>query len=395
MRSQNRGLHAFFFFTALLAPIAALHAEPVFYERDGKIFFEIESVPSNGWRVGSSLENYTGDSYYTAASGSGTLAYDFHITNAGTYKLYLRCRHQTGNDLENDCWVAMDNAERIKYFLIPGYLWSWDGKLETSHHVFADAVYSLDAGQHTLAISNRSNGFILDRVAIASAPPLPFEMERSVSPTSPTGTLPTLTVAHKLLAKSFPTEGTNFVAGRQFLEIDVSKATTAETRMPFPGTTGTYQVEFTAVGEYGCESDYTVTIGDESYTYTAHSTGRASFPIYVGYDYALCIEDVDIAAGDDISVRAESDGTSKGMWAQIKFYAKSDGGTSARHVPQAARLVPVKAGSESIPLLMLNGRLVRTAQPTKGSAPRVGTMGATLGGPTPGHADGIFLRAVR
>ena len=169
---------------------------PVFHESNGLVVVEVEAVPpGEGWvlRQGSyalqgsnTVEGYTGDGCYhftlnqeSNGPATGTMEYSIKITNAGSYRLYMRGMEapiETGEgDKANDCYVAMVGQDgclgTLTKFVRLGnsFVWTYDIRSECSHHTFSDPVYDLSAGIHTFQIAGRSKNFLIDRFVLIDA----------------------------------------------------------------------------------------------------------------------------------------------------------------------------------------------------------------------------------
>lgn len=166
-------LDTMFRLPALLLPVLLCAVEPVFWEQDGLVVFEVESVPATGsWSAERELTGFTGSGYYTwtgpdamRSPGGGVLAYRIRITTPGTYQLRIRNRHDFHDSTEqNDCFTRMDGGEWVKTFSSQRGEWTWRSNHEFSHGDKPPAQYELSAGEHRFEISGRSHGFSIDRV---------------------------------------------------------------------------------------------------------------------------------------------------------------------------------------------------------------------------------------
>jgi hypothetical protein len=167
--------------------------DKTFYEQNGLVVVECESVPpGDNWvlRSGSysldgsrTVEGHTGPGCYhftgnreTSGSVNGIMTYYIHITNPGSYRLYMRGMEapiETGEgDKANDCYIKMQGqsgceGQFTKYVRLGGsFSWTFGIRLECSHHSFSDAVYDLSAGTHTFQIAGRSKNFLIDRFVL-------------------------------------------------------------------------------------------------------------------------------------------------------------------------------------------------------------------------------------
>lgn len=168
-------------------------AQPEICPDGGLIVFEVEAAdPAPGWIVETSEAGFTGDSYYHWVGGNnfftpgeGIITYTINVEIPGTYQLRIRNLHLNPDfTLENDCWTRWDGGEWLKcYSNIAG---SWTFSSWYEYGSFNDrAEVFLTAGQHTLEISGRSNGFRIDRVHLyRSDVPAPVNENATFPPTT-------------------------------------------------------------------------------------------------------------------------------------------------------------------------------------------------------------------
>ncbi|MBD3244268.1 MAG: hypothetical protein GF331_26990, partial [Chitinivibrionales bacterium] len=262
-----------------------------FYEHDGIVVVQVESVPpGDNWhaRTGDfvltgshTVAGYTGNSCYqfegNAESGgsvNGIMSYDISIQTPGTYQLYMRVMEapiETGEgDKGNDCYVRMNGQDGCegqftKYVLLgESYQWSWGVKLECSHHSFSDARYNLAAGTHRFQIAGRSKNFLVDRftLALVGTSVNPYDIDLPESPTDP-NIDPLPIIMYDMRAVDFPYSGTGYVKQNIWISLDaandVRQATVAQA---FPYVSGPYNVRLYAAAENTGTSTYRVWAGD-------------------------------------------------------------------------------------------------------------------------------------
>lgn len=154
-----------------LSPLLAAQDGGVYQATGDIVVVEIESTPPGhpDWSVVTDASNYLFRSFYRwdgpdwfSTPGNGVLGYRFRVTKPGNYRLSLRNRHDhPDSTLENDVWVRMDGSPWIKlYSGVPVGLWHWSSRFDPGH---VHANWDLDAGEHLLEYSGRSNGFMMDR----------------------------------------------------------------------------------------------------------------------------------------------------------------------------------------------------------------------------------------
>jgi hypothetical protein len=160
----------------------------VFYEKDGIVVVEVESVPpSEDWVLKASHDGYTGSGYYEwtgpdhfFAGGYGTLSYDIMINTPGTYQFQVRSFNPSNDATEhNDVWVRFPGRETIlqnnhkepagewvKVFHYITQDWTWLTLAEGGHKVYVKFDYP---GRHTVELSGRSQDFAIDRFTLHNA----------------------------------------------------------------------------------------------------------------------------------------------------------------------------------------------------------------------------------
>ena len=167
----------FILFLVGLSPLSVQAQEKAYFESDGLVVIQAESVePAGDWVIESTDAGYTGSGYLRWAGpnlfgtpGVGTMAFRVYISEAGEYNVRLRMSHlgAPAGDLWNDCFARMDNGQWKKAFH-PAHLmnegFTFDTTLEPEYGVFESMRYSLTEGVHTLYISGRSENVRIDRI---------------------------------------------------------------------------------------------------------------------------------------------------------------------------------------------------------------------------------------
>lgn len=376
-----------------------------FYEHDGVVVVEVESVPTaDNWyaRTGSfvlsgsnTVAGYTGDACYqfegNAESGgsvNGIMTYDINIQTPGTYQLYMRSMKapiETGEgDKGNDCYVKMNGQDGCvgqftKYVVLDeSYKWSWAIKLECSHHTFSDARYDLSAGTHRFQIAGRSKNFVIDRFAMVlmGSTVNPYDIDLPESPTDP-NVDPLPLVVYEMKALDFPYSGTGYVRQNIWISLDaandVRQATVGDA---FPFVSGEYNVRLYAVAENTGRSTYRAFAGDNLIgTYEVPLTDQA---VELGTDFRGAWDNVQINTGDEIRIEANA-GTldnstwTRAGWQKITFMPQFDPNNVATASPEnQPRMVPHKpvAGRSGIVYTLDGRRAPRAAAAMRSEASR-------------------------
>lgn len=167
---------------AVISLAMSADAAGPFVEVDGIVHFGVEeSPPASGWNQGTGIAGYIGKSYYAAGKdsdngGAGTLSYTIQIKNAGNYQILVRNRISGGNTTEqNDSFLsasgspiagewAIGTNQWYKIYCNKANQWMW----ETSNkdHDPKAIRQRFSAGTHTVKLSLRSAGHILDHVIV-------------------------------------------------------------------------------------------------------------------------------------------------------------------------------------------------------------------------------------
>ncbi len=181
-----------------------------FLESDGLLVLEAEDIGlGDGWAVKTAVPGFTGKGYLewvaedTREHHQGTISYPITISESGIYQINVRC-HQGGAiwDAANDMFIQIETAG-----VVDGYpdiskpekayvgsefdykldkeqrmaarmgltntwrWWIWGEEVRSAFRV------SLDKGNHSLKISGRSKGFIIDRIALFRVEDDSFEQQ--------------------------------------------------------------------------------------------------------------------------------------------------------------------------------------------------------------------------
>ncbi len=145
-----------------------------FQEENGIVVFEAESISlTQGWALENTVGDYSGEGYITwtdtttiETNGQGVLSYTFKITKPGTYTIKIRNYHSCEDFTEfNDVFLRMNDGDWRKNFNHTVSNWDWNSQQDIDH-VFSNAAYRLEQGEHTLYLSGRSQNFSIDRIAL-------------------------------------------------------------------------------------------------------------------------------------------------------------------------------------------------------------------------------------
>lgn len=176
-------LHAFGILLLLVWSIALVRmhaADPVYIEDDGLIVIEAEQALlanpglESKFELRNELAGHTGAGYlywnggnrYGGADSNDVLRYRLFIATPGRYTLHFHVssRGAERDDLNNDCWLRMDEEKWYKTFQASTEGWKWGARFD--HHADGkpEAHYQLSAGEHVLQLAGRSQGFHIDRI---------------------------------------------------------------------------------------------------------------------------------------------------------------------------------------------------------------------------------------
>ncbi len=164
----------------LLTAIQSLTAaDPVYVESNGLIVIEAEraflmgDTSKSGFELRTELNGYSGEGYLFwnagnrySAPGSDILRYRLFIETPGRYELsmHVSSKGAAKHDLNNDCWLRMDDDKWYKTFQSSTEGWRWGGSFDHHAEGMPRAYYQLSAGEHVLHLTGRSQGFHIDRI---------------------------------------------------------------------------------------------------------------------------------------------------------------------------------------------------------------------------------------
>jgi hypothetical protein len=123
-------------------------------------------VDRNDASGGSSIEVQNGLDSKTSAPALGRACYTFHISTAGTHRVWGRVIART--DADDSFWVRMDGGSWIKWNEIAlGESWHWDF-VHNDTNPTQPSTFSLAAGEHQLCVAYREDDTRLDVLVVTS-----------------------------------------------------------------------------------------------------------------------------------------------------------------------------------------------------------------------------------
>ena len=273
----------------------------VYQESGGLVVMEAENSPSNlgQWiRINQGQANYvsgasnnshiefTGNSP-SGGSANSPLTYTFKINSAGTYRLRMRARKRldgAASDLCNDAYVKMSGnfaaangggyksllTSNTKFFGGNAGGWGWAEKLDDTSvnpDVKYNALYVFNAGEsYTLTVSGRSQRFNIDRIILHKTSLSDSAWQNATeSSTTPggggggggdlvldaTSDFPTIDAGQAPYYVDSARDALAINAGNLNNRDKFARATTG-----FNGTTGTYDITITSLGETDGECSF-------------------------------------------------------------------------------------------------------------------------------------------
>ncbi|HEY6914683.1 MAG TPA: sialate O-acetylesterase [Paludibacter sp.] len=147
---------------------------PAYPETDN-IFLEPECATTIGanWQKFTSSEASNGiyvtsrnniESKNAAAGTDGTISLPFTVNTTGTFTLYARVNCPTAND--DSFWIKMDNGDFSMSNGLSTNGWQW----------VVINTFELTKGQHTVHITYRENGALLDKICISNFANAPTDL---------------------------------------------------------------------------------------------------------------------------------------------------------------------------------------------------------------------------
>jgi hypothetical protein len=161
---------------------------------NGTVIIEAESYPvTEGWLYKADTTKHSGLGYLEwtmegqgIAAGKGVLDFSFEIQEAGNYQLFLRGkmadptnRPETLDPDGNDVWVKFSGGNDVSKqqplddkwnkMAILGHPsdWTWNTNADAGKpHPVTPVCRYFEKGTHTITLSGRSKGYVLDKIAI-------------------------------------------------------------------------------------------------------------------------------------------------------------------------------------------------------------------------------------
>lgn len=186
---------------ALLFQNSLAQQATVFNEQAGQLVIEVESAAAAaGWHKSTNFADYRGSGHYewtgsnntnVKNAGEGLLTYYFTINTPGNYEFRLRSFIGEGNNNteSNDLWVRFPTGSNIsgeqalddwtKAYMNKLGEWTWTTK--TVDNVGRKLRQHFTAGDHTMQISGRSTGFVIDRFALYNYDTVDFDDDQFTS----------------------------------------------------------------------------------------------------------------------------------------------------------------------------------------------------------------------
>ena len=195
---MNKYLYLALLPAALLFQNTFAQEATVYSEQAGRLVVEIESAAIAGdWHQAADFAGYRGSGHYewtgsnntnVKNAGEGILTYHFTINTPGNYEFRLRSHIGEGNNKteSNDSWVRFPTGSNIsgeqalddwtKAYMNKLDEWTWITK--TVDNVGRKLRQHFTAGDHTLQISGRSRGHVIDRFALYKYDTVTFNDEQ-------------------------------------------------------------------------------------------------------------------------------------------------------------------------------------------------------------------------
>ena len=140
---------------------------------DDLVVVEMEDLAeAAGWTSSSDLAGFAGRGYVEWSGpdmakqpGTGLVGFETRLEAAGSYELRLHNRHDAPDVTDaNDVWLRVDGGAWTKVFSSVRGDWTWDTRQRSTAGNVGPVVLELEAGNHKIELSGRSQGFKVDRV---------------------------------------------------------------------------------------------------------------------------------------------------------------------------------------------------------------------------------------
>jgi hypothetical protein len=306
----------------------------------------LEILPDTRWTHDEPL--IAGENFSNVPGKLAILSYKVHFTNPGRYRVWART-YSTGSE-DNGVHFGLDDTwpeSGQRWQTVKKFGWHWDSRQRTREvHVGVPGLLYLDipsAGEHTIRISMREDGFEIDKILLAkdfdyeptghgpvprahrgripAAFTLPEGYLEAIAPTLPAGRKEFTGIA--LDSQDFPVEGTGFYRDRgRWLAIDPNQHQAASTRIRFGHTPGRYDVTLHVVGEFDGRSEYDVIVDEKFVGTFVAPLGTENF--HEGPRWTQTWRNVDVEKNNWVEVRARiasADGReySRARWIGLTF----------------------------------------------------------------------------
>ncbi|MEM8502521.1 MAG: hypothetical protein AAF716_05145 [Cyanobacteria bacterium P01_D01_bin.1] len=191
----------------------------VYLGKNGDVILEAESAsPKGNWKIvtrkGQQVTLYDGPNSFNKANPEQTLSYSFETDQSGKHSIALhslrddRVMSERRNDLGNDAFIAIENAQTGKVVQAPTKLFTYFGAANNEYrwgttfdakHKKSPAEVSLKANtQYRLLVTGRSDGYAIDRITLsrggflkdASTPASPIKGDPAPQPPAPPASPP-------------------------------------------------------------------------------------------------------------------------------------------------------------------------------------------------------------
>ena len=107
-----------------------------------------------------------GNNHYNAPDVGDVLTYEFDVAEAGTYHIFGHVSANSASD--NSFWVRIDGGDWVQWHLQVTGAGNWEWQIVTNGFSHDPVTYDLSEGSHTLEISIRENGTLVDSWAITN-----------------------------------------------------------------------------------------------------------------------------------------------------------------------------------------------------------------------------------
>jgi len=325
----------------------------------------LEILPDTRWSHDEKLvagENFSGEPGKMAV-----LTYRVHFSTPGRYHVWARIL-STGPE-DNGVHFGLNGTwpeSGRRWQTVKKREWAWDSRQRTEKvHVGVPGQLYLDvpsAGEHTIQVSMREDGFEMDKVILTRDPnyvpegtgpeprvhagrlppafavPAGYMDSPAVTPLPPKAAQPArastpaaaASVAGTVTAASLKLEGTGYYLDQgKWAAIHPDRNKEAAVKFTVPAANGRYRVVLHAVGESDGSSEFEVRLADKLVGRFVCPLSNAMFE--EGERYTQTWWDVDVSEGTLVEVRsriASADGKewSRARWSKIEFIPVGVGG---------------------------------------------------------------------